>query len=134
MIRCTLPDTRFSHRLHGSKRLLSAAAVIAAIGCIGVAAETPALLPVGDGLSARLGVGALHCYSASLEKGQLARIVVDQKGIDIVLSARSADGTKLAEVDAVTGTSGLESLLLGGTESTAISIEVRSLDGGSLGG
>jgi CHAT domain-containing protein/Tfp pilus assembly protein PilF len=99
-----------------------------------MAAEVSALPAFGRGLSARLAGGSLHRYSLSLERGQFARIVVDQKGIDIVLSARSADGTKLAEVDAVTGTSGLESLLLNGTEAGAISIEVRSLDSGSLGG
>jgi len=46
-----------------------------------------------------LAVGVTHSYSVSLTQGQYFKLVVDQKGIDVVIRLFGPNGQKLTEVD-----------------------------------
>jgi hypothetical protein len=53
--------------------------------------------------------GESHTYQLTLAAGQFLRVIVQQKGIDVVVQLMTPDGKPLGEAD-FTGTSGQESL------------------------
>jgi tetratricopeptide (TPR) repeat protein len=72
--------------------------------------------------------GEQHTYQVSLSAGQYARIVVDQKGIDVVLALLGSDGRPLLEVDNnLSGTRGMEVVSLLAEVSGDYLFNVRSL-------
>src|SRR5437868_1112066 len=52
-----------------------------------------------------------HTYELTLESGQFARVVVEQRGIDVVVTLTAPDGHRVAAVDRITGTHGREQLM-----------------------
>src|ERR1700741_1002731 len=56
-------------------------------------------LKLGAPVERELTVGVTHSYSVSLTQGQYFKLVVDQKGIDVVIRLFGPDGQKLIEVD-----------------------------------
>src|SRR5262245_2312721 len=52
----------------------------------------------------------LHTYQLDLNEGQYVRIVVEQRGVDVVVALRSADGALIYEVDSPNGTEGTEEI------------------------
>jgi len=59
-----------------------------------------------------LGGGESHAYSVSAPAGQYLRVVVEQQGIDVVLSLLSTEGGVLMKSDNSNGTRGAESVSL----------------------
>lgn len=92
-------------------------------------------LAVGETIAREMQGGEQHSYQVTLSAGQYARVVVDQKGIDVVLALLGADGKPLLEADNnLSGTRGLEVVSLLAEVSGAYLIDVRSLEkGASLG-
>jgi len=79
--------------------------------------------------------GEEHKYEVRLSAGQHARVVVEQKGIDVVLALLGADGKPLLEVDNnLSGTRGLEIVSLVADVSAAYRLNVRSLEKGASAG
>jgi CHAT domain-containing protein/Tfp pilus assembly protein PilF len=73
--------------------------------------------------------GEGHWYEVRLNTGQHARVVVEQKGIDVVLALLGADRKPLLEVDNnLSGTRGLEVISLVAEVSTVYLFNVRSLE------
>ena len=73
--------------------------------------------------------GEQHTYQLNLSAGQHARVVVEQKGIDVVLSLSGADGKPLLEVDNnLSGTRGMEIVSLVAEVSSTYVLSVRSLE------
>ncbi|MDT5296307.1 MAG: hypothetical protein QOJ76_3187 [Acidobacteriota bacterium] len=56
--------------------------------------------------------GQSHAYRLALETGQYMRLVVNQKGIDVVVTLFGPDGRKVSEVDSPNGSEGPEPLSL----------------------
>ena len=56
-------------------------------------------LKLGAPIERELAVGVTHSYSVSLTQGQYFKLVVDQKGIDVVVRLFGPNGQKLTEVD-----------------------------------
>ncbi|HKR58343.1 MAG TPA: CHAT domain-containing tetratricopeptide repeat protein [Pyrinomonadaceae bacterium] len=56
-------------------------------------------LKIGEPIGRELAGGAAHSYRVSLTQGQYLKVVVDQKGIDVVIRVFGPDGQKLREVD-----------------------------------
>jgi CHAT domain-containing protein/tetratricopeptide (TPR) repeat protein len=71
--------------------------------------DTSRLTP-GKLVERDLTAGASHSYQIRLNAGQLLQVVVEQKGIDVVITLLASNNQKLAEADSPNGTQGLESL------------------------
>jgi CHAT domain-containing protein/Tfp pilus assembly protein PilF len=79
--------------------------------------------------------GEEHSYRLTLNAGQYARLVLDQKGIDVVLALSGVDGKPLLEVDNnLSGTRGMEVVSLVAEVSGAYLFNVRSLEKGASAG
>jgi CHAT domain-containing protein/Tfp pilus assembly protein PilF len=73
--------------------------------------------------------GEEHSYQVTLSAGQYARVVMEQKGIDVVLALTGVDGKPLVDVDNnLSGTRGLEVLSFVADVSGIYRFYVRSLE------
>lgn len=72
--------------------------------------------------------GASHSYSIALETGQYLQVMVDQRGIDVILTLVAPDGKKIIEVDSPLGTSVPEVLFVIAEASGNYRLDVRSAD------
>ena len=92
-------------------------------------------LLVGQPVAREMRGGEQHTYHVSLSAGQYARVVVDQKGIDVVLALLGADGKPILEVDNnLSGTRGIEVVSLLAEVSGDFGLSVRSLEKGAAPG
>lgn len=73
------------------------------------------------------GEGA-HNYRVALDAGQFLRVVVDQLGIDMVVSVFDPAGRRITEVDSPNGAQGPEKVSVVAESSGSYRLEVRSLD------
>src|SRR5947209_3865745 len=89
-------------------------------------ADVRALEP-GRPIERDLAAGEAHSYTLTLAAGQYAQVVVDQRGINVAVSAFDAGGKKIVEADGFpVGES--ESISLVAEASTTYRLEVRSSD------
>src|SRR5690348_7905716 len=96
------------------------------------AQEQPSGLVVGQPIAPEMRGGEQHTYHISLSAGQYARVVVDQKGIDVVLALLAANGKPQLEVDNnLSGTRGVEIVSLLAEVSGDYVLSVRSLEKGA---
>jgi len=76
-----------------------------------LSAQTNAtVLQPGTPIERTLAAGQTHSYNVSLEQDQLLQLVVDQRGIDVVVRVFSPTGRTLGEFDSPNGTNGPENL------------------------
>src|SRR5262245_2134947 len=59
-----------------------------------------------------LGGGGLHSYRVTVPAGQFCRILVDQRGIDVVVSVYTPDGTRVLDMDSPNDANGPESIAI----------------------
>ena len=83
----------------------------------------------GDLITRELAGGQSHCFQLQMEANQFLHVVVDQQGIDVVLSIAAMDGRKLAEVDRPNGSRGRESMSAVATQSGTYLLQIRTLEG-----
>ncbi len=83
-----------------------------------VRAQTSTLetIQAGTKLERNLAGGGSQQFSVSLQAGQFLKVVVEQKGIDVVVRLLDADGQILTEVDSPNGTEGPEPLVFVATD------------------
>ena len=98
-----------------------------------VTAQTPAdadVRPLGEGpgVERELKGDQAHSYSVSLRSGQFLSVVVQQKGIDVVVALFDPANRKMAEVDSPNGVEGPEPLSSISEMDGSYRLEVRSLD------
>ena len=90
---------------------------------------------VGQPVAREMRGGEEHKYQVTLSAGQYARVLVEQKGIDVVLALSGADGKPLLEVDNnLSGTRGMEVVSLVAEVSGIYLLNVRSLEKGASAG
>src|SRR4030095_13217929 len=82
-------------------------------------------LKLGEPIERELSGNAAHSYRISLTQGQYLKVVVDQKGIDVILRVFGPDGQKLREVNE-TPAAVLESTFLIAEAAGAYRLEVES--------
>ena len=70
--------------------------------------------------------GEAHAYRVMLTAGRYLRVIVEQKGIDVVVRLFGPDGQKITEVDNPNGTTGPEPVSLVAQTSGDYRFEVRS--------
>jgi CHAT domain-containing protein/Flp pilus assembly protein TadD len=85
-------------------------------------------LTQGQTLERELAGGGSHDYKIKVAANQYLKIIVEQKGIDVVVEVYLPDGKKLFEVDSPNGTNGPEPVeLIASTEGDYV-LKVRSLE------
>src|SRR5258706_14192122 len=67
---------------------------------------------VGIPIERTLAAGQSHTYNISIEQDQFMRLVVDQRGIDVIIHVFSPAGRQLGEFDSPNGTNGPEDVTL----------------------
>src|SRR5689334_20680014 len=72
--------------------------------------------------------GEAHSYRITLVTGQYMRVVVEQKGIDVVVMLFAPTGQKLAEVDSPNGTQGPEPVSWIAQAGGMYQLKVKSLE------
>lgn len=86
-------------------------------------------LAVGQPVAREMRGSEEHSYQVKLNAGQYARVVLDQKGIDVVLALSGVDGKPLVEVDNnLSGIRGMEVVSLVAEVDGAYRFNVRSLE------
>ena len=70
--------------------------------------------------------GEAQSYTLTLTSGQYAHITVDQRGVDVVVSIYTPDGTKVVRVDSPNGDKGIEPVFLVAEISGAYRVELLS--------
>jgi CHAT domain-containing protein/Flp pilus assembly protein TadD len=91
-------------------------------------------LTAGVAVDAELAGTGAHSYSIRLEAGHLVEAVVEQEGIDVVVSVLAPDGTKLMEVDSPNGAWGPEPVRQIAAVGGLYLLEVRALEPPALPG
>jgi CHAT domain-containing protein len=82
----------------------------------------------GSSIQQELIGGSAHCYKIELAVNDFLRVLVDQKGIDVVLTIFAPDGQKVSEVDRPTGSRGKETISVIAGSAGSYTLEVRSLE------
>ena len=72
--------------------------------------------------------GQAHYYRIKVEAGQYLHLVVDQRGIDVVVTLSDSEGKKILEVDNPNGAHGPEPVLMISDKACSCLLEVRSLE------
>ncbi len=85
-------------------------------------------LQPGKPIERELAGNQAHSYQLKLTAGQYLHVVVEQRGIDVVVTLFGPDGKKLAEVDSPNGTQGPEPVSWIAETTGNYRIEVRSLE------
>jgi CHAT domain-containing protein/tetratricopeptide (TPR) repeat protein len=144
------------HTLHWSaKRLLALlASVLFITGGVPARAKTPRpdvhqetqakrdavsqtqaqTLEYGRAITRELASVDVHAYELRLDAGQFVHVLVDQRGIDVVVRVYGPDGKQVAEVDGPTGMQGPEPVYLVAEADGNYRLEIRSLETGAAPG
>lgn len=84
-------------------------------------------LQAGTPVEREIGRGEAHRFTITLEPEQFVQLVVDQRGIDVIVRVFSPEGRRLGEFDSPNGNSGPESLSITATIAGAYFVEVTPL-------
>ncbi len=89
--------------------------------------EVPTL-EIGKPIEREMTASDVHSYQVTLAAGQFLRAVVEQRGIDVVVTVFAPDGQKLAEIDSPNGTQGPEPVTIEAKVAGAYRLEIRALE------
>src|ERR1019366_6967915 len=92
--------------------------------------EAVQLVP-GKPLEREMRGGETHSYWITVAAGQCMQVVVDQRGIDVVLVLYGLNGQKLLEMDSPNSTHGPEAASLVAPASGTYRVDVRCLTNGA---
>lgn len=110
-----------------SFRILSRTVALFALGTLGANAQPVQQdLQVGREVEQMLAGGEAHSYHIEAISGSRLLVTVDQRGIDLVVEVRQADGKPLIAVDSPTDSEGPESVLIPPEASGPLEIRVLS--------
>ncbi len=88
--------------------------------------QEPRALELGKPVERELAGGQTHGYQLTLAAQQYLHLIVEQKGIDVVVVVSGPEGKKLVEMDSPNGTTGPEGISLLTETAGNYRIEVRS--------
>ena len=116
-------------------RLMVCGSLVLALLCSAPvrAQVAPQTLQLGKPLERELAAGRTDAYLVRLSANQIAHVVVEQKGVDLVLSVLAPDGTPLFSVDSPNGSRGDESAVVAARQAGAYRLEVRALTASAAG-
>jgi hypothetical protein len=85
-------------------------------------------LQLGTPIARTIGRGQVHRFDIQLEKEQFLQLVVDQKGIDVLVRVNSPDNKILAEFDSPNGADGPEIVRIAVTAAGTYGVQVTALN------
>jgi len=85
-------------------------------------------LEVGKPIERKLSGGESHLYQLKITTGQYARVIVDQKGIDVVVSLFGPDGKLITAVDNPNGSQGAETVHITAEATGTYRLELTSFE------
>jgi CHAT domain-containing protein/predicted negative regulator of RcsB-dependent stress response len=91
-------------------------------------AQDATLLEAGKPVQRDMKAGETHAYRLVLAGGQFLHAVVDQRGIDVVVTLFGPDGERITQVDSPNGIVGPEPVWVIAKQPGTYRLEVRSLD------
>jgi CHAT domain-containing protein len=91
-------------------------------------------LKLAEPIERELKGGEGHSYRITLTAGQYLHVIVEQKGIDVVVRLFGPDGQKITEVDGPNGTQGPEKISVVTEVAGRYRLEMQSLDKGATTG
>ncbi|HVG18131.1 MAG TPA: CHAT domain-containing tetratricopeptide repeat protein, partial [Blastocatellia bacterium] len=89
--------------------------------------HTAGQLEAGKPIERKIAGGETHSYKVRLGAGQFLRVIVDQRGVDLVAALFAPDGKPVVEMDSPNGAHGPEPVLFVADNEGDYLIEVRSL-------
>lgn len=102
----------------------------ARVGAVQVPSDTNKVirkLEFGKPIEREMATGDIHSYEVTLITGQFLRAVVDQRGIDVLVTVLDPDGKKLAEFDSPNGGEGPEPVAFEAKSPGAYRLEIKPL-------
>jgi len=93
---------------------------------LGVAVAQSVSLKLAQPIEREIAAGETHSFTLDLIAGQYAHVVVDQRGVDVVVSIFAPNGTRVAQVDMPNGNSGPEPVSLIAETTGAYRVDVLS--------
>ncbi|MFN7948887.1 MAG: CHAT domain-containing tetratricopeptide repeat protein [Blastocatellia bacterium] len=114
----------------GLRRLLFTLS-LAASGIVSgavTAQQEPGSLNPGVSTESDLKGGETHTYQVALTSGQFFHLVVEQKGIDVMLTLSGPDGQQLCQVDSLNGSDGPEPVVIVAEKTGTHRITVAATD------
>ena len=91
------------------------------------AQSAPTSLRPGQPIERTIAQGETHAFGVRLEQNQFLQVVVDQRGIDVVVRVFAPDGKRLGEFDSPNGANGPEGVSLVAHDTGLYRIEVAPL-------
>jgi hypothetical protein len=91
-------------------------------------AQVSATLQPGVPIERTLGPGQVHEFTVNAKANSLVQLVVEQKGIDVVVTITSPDGKALTECDTPNGAEGNEQISFLAKESGKYSVSINPLN------
>lgn len=85
-------------------------------------------LEAGKPIEREMAGGQKHNYKIALEAGQYLHLLVDQRGIDVIVRLFGPDDKEIAEIDSPNGTQGPEPIIAIAKTSGTYRLEVQSLE------
>ena len=93
-----------------------------------IAQEPQPVLVLNSPIERELSSGQTHAYGVELKANQIVRVIVEQKGVDVVLSIIGPDGARLFDVDSPNGSAGDEPATFAAKQGGLYRIEIRPLE------
>jgi CHAT domain-containing protein/Tfp pilus assembly protein PilF len=136
----TLHTVRGSRALRGLSRAACAALSVISLSFASAAQQAPAAAPAGEAAKAakesplppkgeaverELAADEVHAYNVSLSAGQFLEVSVEQRGVDVKVSAFGPDGRLIFDAARRRGKEGTEAVALVTEASGAHRVEVR---------
>lgn len=85
-------------------------------------------LEVGKPIERKLSGGETHSYQLNISNGQYARVIVDQRGIDVVVNLFGPDGKLITAVDNPNGSQGAETVHITAEATGIYRLEVAAFE------
>lgn len=122
----------FRRAARGCLSLLAASALLSS--ALLAQDKDASALEAGHPVERELVGGQSHSYRIALTAGQFLHVVVEQRGIDVVVTLFAPSGEKVAEVDSPNGSNGPEPIFWITEAAGEYLLEVRSLEAGAAAG
>lgn len=117
--------------MHRLRALLAASFLICFLTIVATAQDQA--LQLGTPIERQIAGRQSHIYLVTLEENQFAQLVVDQRGIDVVINVSSPEGKSLGDFDTPNGDNGPENVSFTGITKGIYRVTVTPLNQGEPG-
>lgn len=104
------------------------------VGQVGNRFSSPVVLEVNQKITREFKSGDVHVYLVELSAGGAARVFVEQRGVDVIVTSYRPEGAYIKYVDSPNGANGPEHLLFVASSTGTYRVEITSFDTTGAGG